>query len=255
MTALNDSATKCRNCDVDTIGKFCHACGQKSHTSRLTFSYFLHEIPHAVFHVDRGFGATLKGLATRPGETINHYLDGKRAQFFNPLTLLVIIAGISAVLFSALTFNLSTTETGVAPINVEKYLRFLQLNFRYYTLSLVLYLPVMAAITWLFFFRNRKTYGEHLAINAFVLAGMSAIMVILFPLIFWANQASSLMRGFLILLISTTLYQLWAWYCVFLMPGRRLSTLLRSIGACVIYVVLVSLIPLAFFFLVYVHWF
>jgi Protein of unknown function (DUF3667) len=255
MTAWNDSTTTCRNCGAETIDKYCHACGQKSYTSRLTLGYFLHEIPHAVFHVDRGFGATLKGLATRPGETINHYLDGKRAQFFNPLTLMVIIAGISAFMFSALTFNFSIPETGVTPIYLEKYQRFMQLNFRYYTPTLVLYLPVMAAITWLVFLRNRKTYGEHLAINAFVLAFMGAIMLILFPLVFWADQASALTNGFIVLFIITTLYQWWAWYRVFQIPGCRLSTLFRSILAIVIYLALALLIPAAFFFLVYVRWF
>ncbi len=254
MTAWNDSTTKCRNCGAEIIGKFCHACGQKSHTSRLTLGHFLHEIPHAVFHVDRGFGATLKGLAIRPGETINHYLDGKRAQFFNPLTLMVIIAGICAVMFSALTFNLGATGTGAVSIDVEKYLRFLQLNFRYYTLSQVLYLPVTAAITWLVFLRNRKTYGEHLAINAFVLAFTGAIMLILFPLIFWASRAVEFKYVSAITVIAT-LYQVWAWYRVFQMPGRRFSTVLRSIVAFVIYIALVLLIQLAFLFLVYVRWF
>lgn len=255
MTIWNDSTITCRNCGAETTGKYCHACGQKSHTSRLTLGYFLHEIPHAVFHVDRGFGATLKGLATRPGETINHYLDGKRARFFNPLTLLVIIAGISAFIFSALTFNFGITEAAVAPMNAEKFQRFMQLNFRYYTLSQVFYLPLMAAVTWLVFLRNRRTYGEHLAINAFVLAFTGAIMLMMFPLIFWADHAGALTHGFAITVIIMLLYQLWAWYRVFQIPGRRLSTILRSVLACVIYIVLVSLIQLAFLFLVYVRWF
>jgi Protein of unknown function (DUF3667) len=253
MTSPIDSAATCRNCEAVPIGKFCHECGQKSHITRLTLGYFIRELPHAVFHVDRGFGATLKGLAIRPGETINQYLDGKRARFFNPLTLLVIVAGVSAFLLSAITFNFSHSEIAVASVYAEKYQRFMQLNFRYYTLSLVLYLPLMAAITWLLFLRNRKTYGEHLAINAFVLASTTVITIVFFPILVWSNRAGALLPGFIFLLAILALYQLWAWYCVFQISHQRVSTSLRTVLAWIIYMVLIALIPYAFFLLVYVR--
>lgn len=36
-----DHSTKCLNCNNEIIGKFCHHCGQKTDTHRITAKHFV----------------------------------------------------------------------------------------------------------------------------------------------------------------------------------------------------------------------
>ena len=98
-------ASPCANCGAVLTGPWCAACGQKAGAARLSLKHLLHEIPHAVFHVDRGFVPTLKALVTRPGEVVDEYLRGKRVRYFNPLTLLVICAGVCGAAWALFPFR------------------------------------------------------------------------------------------------------------------------------------------------------
>lgn len=81
---------ECKNCRNEVPGKYCSNCGQKASTSRITLISFLQELPHAIFHVDRGFLFNFLQLLKRPGYAIMDYLNGKRKPFFHPATYLVL---------------------------------------------------------------------------------------------------------------------------------------------------------------------
>ena len=88
---------RCLDCDQELAGKFCHHCGQAAKTKRFTFHDFLHEVPHALIHLDHTLLHTVKALLTKPGETIRAYLDGKRTKIYSPVSLFFMLAGIVAI--------------------------------------------------------------------------------------------------------------------------------------------------------------
>jgi hypothetical protein len=248
----------CPNCDTLPAGDYCQACGQRQGHHRFTLISILHEIPHAIFHVDRGLPATLRELARHPGVAIRGYLDGQRTRYYNPLTLLVLMAGLSAFLFSAYPFDFSFAmaayATEMGPL-AKKYGEFGRQVFRFYSLTLVLYLPVTALISWACFTgrgtERARTYGEHLIINAYVMAFMSFLMVLVFPVLAVTNGTvtfSVLWSVFTLVLLA---YQIVAYYAVFAYAGHRATAAIRSIAATGLYLALVTAAPLAFFFLVY----
>ena len=64
--------------------------GHQRNGSRISIIDFLSDIPHAVFHVDRGIFFNFIELFRRPGAGIHDYLAGERKSFFHPASYLVI---------------------------------------------------------------------------------------------------------------------------------------------------------------------
>jgi hypothetical protein len=248
----------CPNCGTLPAGDYCQACGQRQGHHRFTLISILHEIPHAIFHVDRGLPATLRELARHPGVAIRGYLDGQRTRYYNPLTLLVLMAGLSAFLYSAYPFDFSFAAAAPAadmgPL-AKKYSEFARQLFRFYSLTLVLYLPAMALISWVCFAglgaTRARTYGEHLIVNAFFLAFMSFLMALWFPILALTNATPAfalLWTTFTLVLLG---YQIAVYYGVFAKDGHRGAMALRAVVATAIYLILVTAAPMAFFLLVY----
>ncbi|WP_071840008.1 DUF3667 domain-containing protein [Sediminibacterium salmoneum] len=81
---MKKNNTKCLNCESQTIGKYCHNCGQKTDTKRLDFIHFIsHDLIHGVFHFDKGLPLTVKELIVRPGKVARNYIQGKRISYYN----------------------------------------------------------------------------------------------------------------------------------------------------------------------------
>jgi len=80
----------CKNCYSPVEQTYCGVCGQKGSVGRITLKGLIQELPHAIFHVDRGFLFNFFNLFKRPGEAIINFLDGKRKPFFHPASYLLI---------------------------------------------------------------------------------------------------------------------------------------------------------------------
>ena len=64
--------------------------GHESGTERISLFQFISDLPHAIFHVDRGILYNFRELFKHPAESIHSYLAGNRKAFFHPATYLVI---------------------------------------------------------------------------------------------------------------------------------------------------------------------
>jgi Protein of unknown function (DUF3667) len=251
MTAAPSPDHDCRNCSSPTTGRYCSACGQRTEVGKLTLPHLLGQLPHAVFHVDRGFFPTLKSLFKSPGAAINGYLDGQRIRYFNPLTLLLLLAGVSATLFTAYPFQFSAGLPLSKGTEAAHYSRFVSLSFKFYSFTLLLYVPLLALITWLAFWRNRRSYGEHIVVNAFVLAGSSALMILMFPVFVLADRSGHLMTMMSVVTGISVIYQAIAWQRVYRLPGRGLSTAFLALLVTVTYSVLIGVVSYMGFRYVY----
>ena len=80
----------CKNCHSPLDQSYCGVCGQKASVGRITLKGLIQELPHAIFHVDRGFQYNFINLFKRPGEAIIDFLKGKRKPFFHPASYLLI---------------------------------------------------------------------------------------------------------------------------------------------------------------------
>ncbi len=241
----------CGNCGTALQGAWCHACGQGVTTRRVTLPGLLRELPRVLFDIDRGVFNTLRGLLRQPGQVVNDYLDGRRVRWFNPLTLLVLWAGVSTFLFGAFPFDFSVTAGAVDAALQERYVEFQQHGFRYYSASLVLYLPFQALVTWACFAGHGRNLGEHLALNAFLLAAASALTVLTFPAVLLADRSGALVAAWGVVAVVLLVYQTVALYATFTRPGARLGPALRSVLAMSLTVLLTTALQQAFFHLVY----
>lgn len=247
MNQPNESAPlangACANCGTTATGAYCHACGQRIGVHRLTLPHLLHEIPHAVFHVDRGFLVTIFALATRPGRAMNAYLDGHRVRYFNPLTLLMILAGLCALAYAKFDFDFRPLAAGMTPEQAASYTATMKSLLQNYSLGLVAQLPLVALMSWLVMGRHRS-YGEHLAINAFIFAFMCVINLVLIPVHMLVNGSAL----FTPLMLATTLfflvYQVFALWDTFRTPGHWVGALLRALATSIGYFVLLGGISL-----------
>lgn len=90
--------SECLNCNTETHGKYCHECGQKTSTHRITFSHFItHDLVHGVWHLDKGLLFTLKESVLRPGYMAVNYIRGSRVKYYNVFYLALLVIGINVL--------------------------------------------------------------------------------------------------------------------------------------------------------------
>jgi Protein of unknown function (DUF3667) len=143
MTSPTAAPSECHNCGASTHSAYCGQCGQKAHTQRISFSYLLHEIPHAVFHVDRGLIPTVVGLFKRPGVVVDEYLHGKRARYFNPLTLLILCGGVCATLWLMFPFKPDVFWAGAPAAGKAQPHQLITFWFKVVGFTQLIWLPLM----------------------------------------------------------------------------------------------------------------
>lgn len=189
---------RCRNCNQHLLmnQKFCHECGQKTDMHRIDFHYFLHEVPHNIFHVDGGILFTLKELFTRPGHTIREYLEGKRQPHFKPVMLVLIMGSVCALIqyFLKDKTKKKIADSEILKGDVEtsglsKYVDFegLVAYFKHivewlsnhFAFTVLLMLPIAAFGFFLGFRKYKLNYPEWLVVFLF-LAGQSLTVYIFF---------------------------------------------------------------------------
>jgi Protein of unknown function (DUF3667) len=164
----------CKNCENHYRGNFCPICGQKASEGDIGLKYFLHDIPHSIFHIDKGFFYTLWALISNPGIALKSYLAGKRVKFFKPFAFVIImstilIKGINYLInarYQSLNYG-RTINFGVGFF--EKYISFL----------IFLLIPLLSLVTWLSFKKRNFNYWEHFLVNTFLAAYLNVFFLIL----------------------------------------------------------------------------
>ncbi len=101
-----DRSTHCHNCGEPLTGPYCAACGQKDEERILPMKHLLHEVFHDIVHLDARFLGTIKRLIV-PGGLTQEYLEGRRARWFPPFRLYLIV---SLVFFAVGSFKPPSKE-------------------------------------------------------------------------------------------------------------------------------------------------
>ena len=148
----------CKNCGHNFHGNYCPECGQNAHTERIDSHFFLHDIPHSVLHIDKGFFFTFKELIVRPGHAIREYLDGKRVRHFRPLAYLLLLSTLSALVQKACLY-LMQKEYLARGLKIAYNQSFFS---QYISLFFILMIPIMSGASWFVFRYQKYNFWEHL---------------------------------------------------------------------------------------------
>jgi hypothetical protein len=167
----------CKNCQHSFKGKFCPECGQSAHVGRIDLRYFLHDIPHSVFHIDKGFLYTLGHLLRNPGKTMRAYLAGKRVKHFRPFAFVLIMSTACTLIMKGIYYLIRERYTYLNPgktINPGN-----DFFEQYPALLIFMMIPLLSLVTWLFHRKRLYNYWEHFLVNTY----LAAILNIFFLLI------------------------------------------------------------------------
>jgi FtsH-binding integral membrane protein len=82
----------CLNCQAPLQGPFCAQCGQEAHHSARSLRTLLHEAFESLTHLDGRLWRTLRALLFRPGFLTAEYLADRRARYFPPFRLYLVIS-------------------------------------------------------------------------------------------------------------------------------------------------------------------
>lgn len=188
---MTQTSTACKNCGATLSGNFCQNCGQKSDVHAITIKHLLHEFFHALTHADKGFLFLMKELIYRPGMVAFEYLEGKRKKYFNPLSFLVIATAIWALIVLKSGYFESMGTDGQGGPYGRAYAMPKQLAFYFSEsmkiiltygkiISLIITVPLLSFLTWMFFRKGKHTYAENLVLQAFLIGEVHLALALIF---------------------------------------------------------------------------
>ena len=182
--------TICKNCHDHFEGNYCSHCGQSSNTHKINIHFVWHDIQHGLLHFDKGILFTIKELFARPGFTIREFIEGKRVNHYKPLSLVLVLAGVLAILSHHFKVDMdflvkvtSTTTGGAAPTSKTGFLEVKDWLDNNFTLVTLLFLPLNGVASFLAFKKYGYNYTEHLVFNAFLTSQKLIIYIVLLPLV------------------------------------------------------------------------
>ena len=207
-------ASNCLNCGREINENFCPNCGQKTSVHRYSFKHFIeHDIVHGIWHVDKGFLFTIKELFSRPGSSVREFLQGKRLNLFNVITLLIIILGIGHFLgeYTHVKFaDLVSEEKSKKIMNA-----FEEFAEKYPKIILLILIPIYSFFSFLWFRKAKLNLTEHFILNAYMTVG-TLIISTLFTIIsiFYQNLEGLRIILYFVQFLSL-LYIIWFYYDFF----------------------------------------
>lgn len=239
----------CKNCGNVAHANYCSHCGQKTDLRPLNFSYLVNELSENVFQLQRGFFFTVKSLFTAPGKSINAYLKGRRKQYFKPVSYLFLLSTIYLLVTLALGQNtwmgdfISGWLEGVRESGGDIRPIFLWLSEKYAYTALLL-IPIFSLASYLAFLKFKKTYVEHIVINAYITGQQAIIYSVFAALGFFIESEYLEMLPFLV----SVSYNIWTYYQLF-QKGNRVLNILRSLLTYLLYLILSTGIFISIFLL------
>lgn len=198
----------CLNCQTPLQGSFCHQCGQKSSTHRITFSKFIqHDLIHGLFHLDKGVLYTLRSLLYSPGYAAKSFIEGKRVMHYNIFALFIIVVALKTLVDLQVSPNEVFQSTKVPNQDADKVIN--GAIRHYYKLLYLLIIPILSLFSNLLLRKLKFNYTEHLVLNAFLLSGgfFYALLFSLFEFFTGAENVSVYGMGFIAIYIMLGYYQ------------------------------------------------
>lgn len=142
----NDTIRVCKACGFSGSETYCARCGQPYVVRPITMHGLFHDIFHVFTHLDKGFGYTIKMLATAPGHMQRQYIEGDRARHQKPFSMFLICATITALVKYYSTQILIKYYHIGDPGEADFFHEYMVIFF-------IVLLPVHAYLIYLFFYK------------------------------------------------------------------------------------------------------
>ena len=203
--------SNCKNCGHPLDNNYCPQCGQSALIERFTGKHLLHEFIHGFYHVDHGIIYTTKALFQHPGKMLREYLYGKRKDYFNPFTFVLIVSGLLTIFLPKLIAQSLFVEFGlIESKHINK--SFMQSSFEHISIRIILGLPLFALVSYIFYRKKGFNFPENLIANTYLRGLSELFMLFLFPLLIGSPSNTLLITVSITYLFITILYYAWA-YC------------------------------------------
>jgi hypothetical protein len=211
----------CKNCQnqISESYGYCPTCGGKVIHDRITTRNIWNEVSDKYLGWDNKYLVTLKLLLTRPQIIFKEYLSGARKKYLNPFTFLAIGLAITLFLFNLFSedFMEISVEANKRQLEFygEKFGGFMaseeyqaeQLEqtknvngfmLKYFNILTFVLLPFYTLLAY-WVFRKPYNYGEHFAINTYILGitflGTSlffVLSVVVHPILYFLTMVFTL---------------------------------------------------------------
>jgi hypothetical protein len=284
------TGTICRNCETQTVGRYCHACGQDvlSGQGQPIFQFIANLLDNA-FAFDHKVWLTIRYLLFKPGFLSNEYRQGRIIRYVQPVKLF----WMSTLIFFALLIwtidanykkniqhqkqseNVQTTDTlsaATAEIPRTSEVKNLatvtmngknKMDISYYQIkdslstyipyTAFLFIPIFALLLKLFFLRKKYFYMHHLifAVHFHSFLWVMCSLLLIINFVF-PNYEFPNWLNFIILLFPE-IYLMLAFYC-FYQPRRKWSVIWKSVAVTLLYFLLIFLFIVGALLLAYMIW-
>lgn len=206
-------AAVCLNCGHAVPDRYCGGCGQDAHhTHRLTLKDMLHDIPHSIWHVDKGILFTLKTMIRRPGPSIRAWLAGQRVDHFRPLSLLLVITSFYALVASLLHIKMMPPRDPTQPAVVYELQQTMGVfMMKYLAWLYIASVPIWALFARLFLRRGGYNYAECLIIVAFLTAINNFFTFLWLPVSYAYSGTAQVGRVSVVFMCLIIPYSAWAY--------------------------------------------
>lgn len=220
----------CLNCHEAVSGNFCANCGQKTDTHRITFKhFFMHDLLHGVWHIERGILFTLKETFLRPGQAAMDYIGGKRVRYYNVFYLGLLLIGLNIILAHLYDSASPQLVSGPMDQNTKMTAAFFSKYSKLITLSVI---PLLSVNALLFFRRLRLNLSEHFILAGFSLLGIICISIVYYFVDFLVYfEHTPTLFGYLkvLLFFAMPLFPVWSYWNAFRKQYSGLGLLWRLV--------------------------
>lgn len=213
--------TESKNYPGRADGHFHPHLEQDNDEGRISLFHFISDLPHAIFHVDRGILFNLRQLFMRPAVSIQEYLDGHRKKYFHPASYLMIALLLNYLVVKLLDLHLYDEQEllSMSPIAAQAIIDYDQMQWWFLEhtyIYILIAIPASTLFMYLIFRLARKqlNVAETAVVVLFTIAQGVFIQSIIYLSCGWVRDGSFL-RGmesvnmvFLILYASFVTYQL-----------------------------------------------
>ena len=166
MKEIKHETKHCLNCTSIIKNNFCSVCGQRTELKRISGKEVVEEITHFFTHIEKNFLRTSAEMLIRPGTVLHNYLNGQRKKYQTPLSYLIIWVAFAWLVKSWVIWRFDYKVT-LDPSTPPSY-GAATIYFRNHTYLLILIIvPVVALIAYVFMSRPRYNYFEILIICFF----------------------------------------------------------------------------------------
>lgn len=212
--AVVSSVERCLNCQHDLHGaSYCPHCGQSARApARITLAHLLHELPHVVWHVDKGVLYTLREMWQAPGPTIRRYLAGERARFFQPFSLLLLLAGVSSFIYLALHIQPYYRDPHASAKLLESQEQVIRFVTKYQAWVQISELPLSALLVhWFLRSRTHLNYAEHLVATTLLAGAFTGFSFVFTPALWYWSGTPTVQTIAFTMTATMLAYRTWAY--------------------------------------------